>query len=504
MTVRETLRRRLAGARGGGEGGEGGEDGIALMMALMVILIAGTLSVAVAAAVVGQVKPSQSERKLTRTVSASEAGFDAALNRIRAANNGTVGVRSLLPCGPIAGQVSSNVGGLSYSVAIQYYSRKPLTVANRVSCSAGGPATVPAFATLISTGSGIDVPGSVAGAGNRTLRTVYDFKSTNANVAGGLIHLYDQDTPLCLEVSASGNPAGQDDKLHLATCDDTNPGQKWSYTPDLLLQVAGTSLCLEARSQANAHITLQPCAPTNREQRWSFNDIGRFEGAAVSGDTNGWCFTSKADPGVDGSRMEMQHECGGGYDFVHTLSPEARVGAGAAGESNNNLVNYKYFGRCLDVTNQNVGMAFLIGYPCKQRPDPAFLTWNQVFTYNAISKQYVTAAPSGAHCLQAGDNTIPPTSGVRVLTKPCNVGETYQRWDRTGNTGTYSSSYNIKTANGLCLTLEVPGPPEAGTYLRQWGMILAQTCNGSLEQKWNAPPNTIDAKLSDTREGTGG
>lgn len=504
MRLPRTVRERLAAMCG--------EDGIALMLALFMIVIVGTLTVAIGAVVVGQVRPSQSERKLTRTVSASEAGFDAALSRIRAATKVVATARgsvtrgdiTRLPCGPITGQVSNNTGGLTYSVDIAYYSRKPLTPANALACSAAGTAVVPAFATLTSKGAGADVPGLSAGAADRTLRTIYDFKTTNANVPGGLIHLYDQDTPLCLQVKAKGNPVLKNDKLALATCDGTNPGQIWSYTTDLLLQIVGTNLCLEAASVAGTPITLQPCAPTRPEQKWSFNDIGRFEGD-TGGNTNGFCFTAKDDPAVDGSQMLIQKECGGAYDHIHTLSPEAKVGAGAAGESIGNLVNYKFFGRCLDITNQNVDVAWLIGYPCKQRPDPRYLTWNQVFTFDAATKQYRTAAPGGASCLQAGDNTTPPGSMTRVLTKPCNVGETYQRWTPTKATGSYASSYNIKSDNGLCLTLgDGPGVGEANAYLNQWGMIILQTCNGSLEQKWNAPPDTINAKLSNTREGTGG
>ncbi len=505
MRTPDWIRRRLTAIRG--------DDGIAMMLALLMIVMVGTLTVAIGAVVVGQVGPSQSERKLTRTVNASEAGFDAALNRIRAATkvvatakgSETVGDITKLPCGPITGQVSNNTGGLTYSVDIVYYAGKPLTTANVLACNGmAGTAAVPAFATLTSKGAGVDVPGLAAGAGNRTLRTIYDFKTTNANVAGGLIHLYNQDTPLCMQVKAKGNPAGKDDKLTLATCDRTNPGQIWSYTPDLLLQIVGTDLCLEAESKKNMHITLQPCAPTNPEQKWSFNDVGRFEGD-TNGNTNGFCFTSKDDPAVDGSEMLMQQECGGGYDHVHTLSPEAKVGAGAAGESVGNLVNYRYFGRCLDVTNQNVDAAWLIGYPCKQRPDPKYLTWNQVFTYNTTTKQYSTAPGNTTYCLQAGNNSTPPGSMTRVLTVVCNVGQTYQRWTPTKDTGSYASSYNIKSENGLCLTLgDGPGVGVAGEYLNQWGMIIVQTCNGSLEQKWNAPAGTIDAKLSDTREGTGG
>ncbi len=497
------------------------EDGAALLLALLVIMIAGVLTLAVAGTVLVQTKPTQADRKTNRTLSAAEAGFDAALSRIRAARDTTSGLGKLssLPCTAggvtFAGPVSSNPGALNYSVTIRYYATNPAAesktwqnqTSNQISCTGGHPTAVPAYALLTSKGSGSDVPGSMAGAGNRTLSTVYTFETTNENIAGGLIHLYNQDTPQCLDVDSTTNVPGKDDKLTIAACDATRRGQNWVYTPDLLLQVAGTNLCLEAVSTTNRFVTLQPCDTEKREQKWSFNDVGRFEGAAGTGNVNGWCFTAEHAPAVNGDRVKMQSECSGGYDYVHTFSPEAKVGAGAAGEDVGNLVNYRYFGHCLDVTSQNVNAKWLIGYPCKQTPDPKFLTWNQVFTYQSASKQYKTTPPAGAYCLQVGSNASPPTVGTRALVKPCNTGEVYQQWTPTRSTRVYTTSYNVVSKNGLCLSLvDGPGLGEPGNtdYLNQWGMVIVETCNGSLEQKWNAPANIVTPGLDDTQESTGG
>src|SRR5664280_3152332 len=176
--------------------------------------------------------------------------------------------------------------------------------------------------------------------------------------------------------------------------------------------------------QSQPAIKLATCNPTNPQQVWSFNDVGRFEGTNDRTSTNGWCFTSLPDSAaaIAGSQVGLRQACSGGYDWIHTFSPEPQVGAGAAGESIGNLVNYRYFGRCLDVTNQNVNWTWLIGYPCKQQPDSSRLTWNQVFSYNGATQQYHTNSPSGQYCLQPGDSSNPPVVGTRVLTKPCTTG----------------------------------------------------------------------------------
>ena len=514
-----TLPRRLCRT---GDDACTGQDGAALVLALLFILIVTVTSLAVAAVTLSQVIPSQAEKKTGRTVHAAEAGFDAALNRIRAANDGSGnGLSGQLPCGPITGSVGPNEGSLTYSVTVKYYATDPTgqpdawlnNSANLMSCTAGaGTVSAPGFALLASKGGGTDVPGSTTGAGNRSLQTVYRFKVTNKNVSGGLIHVHDQQTPLCLDVSDKRGVA-KSNQLTIQPCDRTNPGQIWSYTKDLLLQVTatdGTLLCLQSEpaktGTGKPPIKLATCDPTDPQQAWSFNDIGRFEGTDDRKNTNGSCFTSLSDPAdaVAGSQVVPRQACSGGYDWIHTFSPEPQVGAGAAGESVGNLVNYRYFGRCLDVTNQNVNWTWLIGYPCKQQPDPSRLTWNQVFNYNGATQQYYTNSPSGQYCLQPGDSSNPPVVGTRVLTKPCTTGERYQKWTRTGDTGVYASSYNVVNDGGLCLSLTVPGPSEADAYLSQWGFVVVETCDGTTKQKWNAPPQLLPGGLQDTYEKPGG
>ena len=497
-----------------------GQGGAALVLALLFILIVTVTSLAVAAVTLSQVIPSQAEQKTGRTVHAAEAGFDAALNQIRAANDGNEnGLPSQLPCGPIAGSVSPNAGSLTYNVTVKYYATDPTGQSDAwlnnssMPCTAGtGTASAPGFALLVARGAGTDIPGSSAGAGNRSLQTVYRFKVTNKNVSGGLIHVHDQQTALCLDVS-DRQGVGRGNQLTIRSCDRTNPGQIWSYTKELWLQVTatdGTLLCLQSEpdntNNGKPPIKLARCDSTNAKQIWSFNDVGRFEGTDDLRDTNGRCFTALSDPSPasEDTQVVLRSACSGPYDYIHTFSPEPQVGAGAAGESIGNLVNYRYFGRCLDVTNQSVNWTWLIGYPCKQQPDPNRLTWNQVFSYNGATQQYHTNSPSGQYCLQPGDSSNPPVVGTRVLTKPCTTGERYQKWTSTGDTGVYASSYNVVNDGGLCLSLTVPGPPGADPYYSQWGFIVVEKCDGTTKQKWNAPAQLLPGGLQDTYERPGG
>src|SRR5664280_1645378 len=243
------LRRRRDGAWTG-------QGGAALILALLFILIVTATSLAVAAVTLSQVIPSQAEEKTGRTVHAAEAGFDAALNQIRAANDGNGnGLTGQLPCGPISGSVGPNEGSLTYRVTVKYYATDPTGQSDAwlnnssVPCTAGtGTASAPGFALLLAKGAGTDIPGSSAGAGNRSLQIVYRFKVTNRNVSGGLIHVHDQLTALCLDVS-DRQGVGRGNQLTIQPCDRSNPGQIWSYTKDLLLQVTatdGTFLCLQS------------------------------------------------------------------------------------------------------------------------------------------------------------------------------------------------------------------------------------------------------------------
>jgi hypothetical protein len=494
------------------------DEGIALLLTVFLMLLVASMSLIIGTVVLMQVKPTQYEGKSTRTVNSAEAGFDVALNRIRAAQNAKgEGLRTQLPCTATAGTVLAGPVGpgtrdSTYSVKIRYYAADPTkqseswraSTGNLIACQAGSPSKVPAYALLESTGAGAALPGTVNTA-TRILEQTYRFRTTNANIPGGRI--LNNLTSLCLAAEAHQHNAF----VKVRTCDTTGTDllQKWAYTPELLLKTtdsSGKEFCIEdARTGGATYARLtQNCDSNEADQVWSFNDIGRFEGATAdssgkpAGTTNGWCLTVENDR-VNGSNVVVRNECTGTYDSRHTFNPEASVGAGAASDASTQLVNFQYFGRCLDITRKKTDATFLIAYPCKQAPSNTYVSWNQKFFWDSTSEQFctdtsgatVTSCPSTSttrYCLQAGTSTAPPTDGTRVLLRRCVTSDVSQKWTRRYKTQTSASSYNILTkVNGLCLDLNPSGAAEADEYDEQWGVIQVSNCNGSNRQKWNAP-----------------
>src|SRR4051794_24419894 len=103
-----------------------GDSGAAMLLALFVIAVVASLSVAVAGIVLGQTQPTQFARKNVQTVNAAEGGIEAGLTRIRGASTGATGVVTSLPCtstygATFAGSLGPDQGNLSYTTTITYY-----------------------------------------------------------------------------------------------------------------------------------------------------------------------------------------------------------------------------------------------------------------------------------------------------------------------------------------------------------------------------------------------
>jgi hypothetical protein len=552
------------------------EEGVAMLLALMVILMLLTISITVAGVTLSQVKPSQLERKTVVTESAAEAGFDIALNRIRAANTGAtttdqstglpvlVGSRALLPCSApgtptITGAVNNGAAtDTSYSVTLVYYNSDPsLGGATVIGCSGTAPASVPSFVQITSTGSAKDIAGTRVGSGNRVLQTVYALHTNNANVAGGTIPFY-SNLNLCFAVNDTVGQIKIGDGITVATCSTTTPidaRQAFSYTQNLQLQVTGTSgspLCLQAATSQHTVVTLQACdgnslpnspstSPpyTLSTQVWSYND-STDTGLASNLCLNLYTGTPGSVAALAAGDLVDVDSCGA------QMVPTAKVGAGAAGGLYRpfQLVNYLYFGRCIDDTNQNVLATWLIGYPCKQDPLGSNLTWNQMY-YTGVSGgdggstgesasngggapgntvianfppatpltgcqitqtqacQFITF-PNGAgnstkdyYCLEAGTTPNPaaPVDGTIVSVQPCNTTDHYQQWTYTKNYySNYLQEYLIEpygaSTSHLCLTMTIGSTPPGLTYssagggtpIPAYGYIWLHTCNASAPQ----------------------
>jgi hypothetical protein len=490
------------------------DDTGSLPLALLLTLVSVSLTALLAPMAVSQIQSTHRDVQRVHALNAAQAGLDVALGHIRAANDGAGGgVLAELPCGQLSGDVGAG-GSARYQVTVDYFAVDPQgrsggwIPANRIPCVAGGgPLSTPAYALL--SAQGTDEPtGAFNTVTHRSLRATYAFRTTNQNIAGGLIHVFKTPTSadLCLD-AGSGSPA-PGTVLRMQACSAGGIQQMFAYNSNLTLVLVSSKtpamplgMCLQADTPRTVGqpVQFQPCASTTRpQQQWSINDSANFEGTTDGQTLDGYCFNVQS-PDSPGSNVVLGSgsSCRRGNDNIQTFSPEDSVGAGAAGASTGQLVNFDQFSRCLDVTEQNVAHSYLIAWPCKQAPDPARVTWNQKWTLPAVvtgatsgTGPITTSSPSGPRCLQSPGSTAP---GQYVTVAPCPGGSTppAMTWTVETDTGTYATSYRITDGYGYCLSPTDPAatPPDLYPNGQQISKIVVAGCGGSGLQKWNAPPH---------------
>ena len=497
--MRNPVRKRLSDERGS----------IAVLM--MVVLVGLMLSALLIPTIITQDRATRFDTTRVQALDAAQAGIDVALGMIRASVRAGIGDSTGLPCGPLTGAVTSN-NAAAYAVTIEYFTADPVTQpdpADRaMACVAGygtfdttSGATTPGYARFTSTGTvGAAANGSTAG---RTLSTTYVFRTGNVNRLGGVIQL-DAANSLCMDAGSPTASAGT--PVVLQPCSRSIPPaaqQVFAYRTDLTVQLLSSitaanpnGLCLDtARTPAGSGdaVQLSRCGPlgvpATYTQQWSYNDNGQYQAAQANSATTGalpnLCINVAAP-------VALQHlfvdGCGTGW------IPSQSVGPGAAAPPQ--WINAGEAGRCIDMTAQDVGRAFLINYPCKQNPFPGAKTWNQLFRAPAIPTGQASVAGSidtygGQYCL-----TSPGVDGAAVTLKPCQIGSLQQTWTIYGGDKslTYSGKYTVVNGS-LCLSLGAPNPS-----LPQWSIVDVETCSGTLEQKWNANANVLNPTQINTFE----
>jgi Tfp pilus assembly protein PilX len=500
------------------------DTGIAMFFVLTCMLVTSVLTVGLLGVLLSELAPTAYERKSERTIAGSQAGLQAGVAAVKQSWTTTSGSTrngdiTKLPCYDANHPLVGEVGGLdagqdpvSYQVQISYYTVNPSgqsdswRAANAIQCTGrSGTNRIPVYALVQSLGSA-SVATVPAGWGDRSSEMVYLLNRTDQAVLGGPIHsdlIATNTKNLCWQ--AASYPASVGTTIRLATCVSGSDAQKWSYRNDYSIVLSATQstatsppsggLCIASTGTGTnvTAISLQSCVSGNWRQLWAYDDGGQFQGVnSTKTALSNKCLTTN-DSWAVGATLTVA-DCN--YP-VDNWTPDATVGAGAAGVLTQQLINYGEYGRCLDITNWNLSATWLIDYPCKQDPTSS-VGWNQRWIWDSPSTRQVQSnTSSGLYCL-----TAPSSAGAYVVVRPCDNTRADQRWTMLGDTGNRSTSYTIVDGYGRCLALGAAGPGRPD--LSSWSSITSAACDGSFQQKWNAPPLPAGANVIGERETTGG
>jgi hypothetical protein len=500
-----------------------GSDQGSLPLAMHVTIVGMLLSAALVPVVVNQVTDTRVVAGRTHELQAAQAGIDVALGQLRAATDaaGEGDLEKLPPCTltGTTGPSDPDPGRRwAYRVRITYFTYPDdATAPQPLACP---PADVPVSATLSATGGRASAAPLDAGdAGTRTLEATYTFRTNNENITGGAIPVASPTVnPLCMDGGTDASPAAGS-AVTMRRCKPTGSSyQRFAYTPDLNLKLVGSEtagtpagMCLDApypRASGNT-VRFQPCLGLQPRQQWSLNDSSNFRGSPNPGNAaeTTYCLNLR-NPGTDGSEL-MLGGCGGG-DNVRIFRPRPEAGAGMASAAIGQLVNYKQFSRCLDVTNHVPTFSYMIVWFCKQDPN-GNVSWNQKWTFppqattaaEAVPERIRSAYPTApGYCLKSPGSTA---ANRYVTMSQCEatgpLTDESLKWTVFGDTGNYATSYRIVDAYGYCLTptdLTVATPD---THTDGTAKVKVAPCTKSELQKWNAPANfNQPLVLTDTLE----
>lgn len=517
------------------------ERGFALLSAIVFMVVMAGLSVVLLSAVLGQIIPANIAQKNTLTISSAEAGLQASVGLFRTAaappdaTGKIYGDPTKLPCS-FTGNANGQADGITYTVAISYFLTNPIgqtsawkaDPTNLLGCwTTGTPlgvtngvrvTTQPNFALVSSRGDAPAIPGvGTTSASSRSLSAVYQFQVSSLNIPGGRI--YDRNKAFCLQ-AASATAGSLVTFQPIAACTTTSANdasQLWIYDTDWKIKLASSTvapaipLCITGPAkdgQATQSALLQACKdaadPARWNQLWSWTGAYSWVGQkkTIADGPSGYCLATGFADGsaLGGKPLLVATSCNG------TFAPSSAVGAGAAGYVTNQMVNYKEFGRCADVTNENITYPFMISYPCKQDPTGTgtYLLWNHKWHYTEAAAGYAGGSPGPIYVtLPSGVNMCLQTpatgSGSSYPTfQACDATNANQNWKRYNDTGDYTTSYLFTDTSGRCLSVSDESAP-ADLY-NGYSKIIVAVCNTHYDQKWNAPSVTTNASVSGYRE----
>lgn len=311
------------------DGGRADDAGTAMLLVVMCLLVAMTLSTALLGIVLGETVPTAHQAKSARTLRAAEAGLQTAIGGLRAAYaaDGTGDVTKL-PCwssaAPLTGTVGSGRDALTlimYTVTVAYYSIDPSgqsanwRAAGALPCTPGsGPAGLPLYALILSSATGPSGAGMSPALGNRSLELVYELSTTDAGTLGGQIHtdVAAGFPDLCWTAPSASPGAGQ--TLTLGSCVPGDPRQQFAYRSDYSLVLAGTQsttapgtggLCVTKNTVLVGTLFQDSMSWGNmltpRSGGITAGGPGPLSGPATTFDGSGYLDASKAEPSTPGA-----------------------------------------------------------------------------------------------------------------------------------------------------------------------------------------------------------
>ena len=482
---------------------EGRSDRGSMPMAMLVTLVGMSMSAALVPIVVNQITTTRTITARTDALQGAQAGIDVALGQLRAAGTaGSGDLEKLPPCT----MTGTSATGSRYQVVITYYRLADSGAPTAQDCP---PTDVPVTARLTSTGGGDGVSLTQGTRGTRTIESTYTFKTSNENIKGGAIQLASPTTnPLCMDSGANTFPA-PGAKVMVQLCKDGGSStQRFAYTADLNIKVVGSEtsgapagMCIDAAyPRANGNeVAFQPCLGLSARQQWSLNDSSALSGTRENEVwLNEFCLDLK-NPGTAGSSI-VTDSCGAVAN-KNIWRPQPGVGAGMSSAATNQLVNFKQFSRCLDVTNFVPTSSYMIVWFCKQAPN-GVPPWNQAWymspallstgSVNLLSKRIRTidTRDGKGYCLSTPGS---PAAGQYVTLVACGANDILpdkkQVWTVYGDTGVYATSFRIVDSEGYCLTPTDLAASPADTHSDGTAKVKVAECSNSELQKWNAPAN---------------
>jgi hypothetical protein len=207
---------------------------------------------------------------------------------------------------------------------------------------------------------------------------------------------------------------------------------------------------------------------------------------------------------------QYDRACYSDYTNSRSFAPDAAVGTGRAGTATDQLVNFQQFGRCMDVSGDDVNAGFLVIWPCKQKPSGP-IQWNQVWHLPAVP----VGATSGTgriwlhndrdnkdYCLTS-PGSIAAGKYVTVQLCPATIGPAMS-WTRYAATGVFGTAYRIESTymapTGQTWCLSGTGSTDYWAGHGDISKVVLATCEGSTLQKWNASPTVLQAALTNITE----